>query len=506
MLRVASLEERTWPLEEKHESFSTKFMRFSNKLDSFGVELRGIHRTLPEERRKPTFKMYLQMVLLWASGCGGLSSISGTFLGPLLFGLSFKDSISSTLSGIFLGCLIAAYGATMGPRSGLRQMVGARFQFGWWPAKVLAFFNVITLLGWSVINCVFGGQILAAVSNEKVPIEVGITIITVISIVIAIFGIRYVQYAESLCAIPVNIAFVLLYVCAGSRFDTTTPSVGDSPTVIANWLSNFSSCVGITATWIAITSDYYVEFPEDVASWKIFSLTTLSIFIPTAFVGTLGVGIASAAVTDPVWGAAYESLGNGGLLNAAFSRWNGGGKFLLVVLYISLVTNNILNTYSIALSMQVWGRFFTKVPRYILAFSDAIVYFVLAMAGRNELSHILSSFLPMITYWVMIYFAILTEENLLFRRRNLPGLNDAYDWSLWNDKLRIPAWYPAAFVSYLCGIAGAVIGMYQTYYVGPIAAKLGEYGGDIGIFLAFGFTALVYPVLRALEIKISGHL
>jgi NCS1 nucleoside transporter family len=384
-------------------------------------------------------------------------------------------------------------------------MVGARFQFGWWPAKIVAFFNVITLLGWSVINCVFGGQILAAISDQKVPIEVGITIITVISIVIAIFGIRYVQYAESFCAAPVIVTFVLLYICAAPHFDTTTPSVGDSPTIIANWLSNFSSCMGITATWIAITSDYFVDFPETIPSGKIFTLTTFSIFIPTAFVGILGIALGAAAVSDSAWLNAYNSLGNGGLLNAAFSAWHGGGKFLLVVLYISLVTNNILNTYSIALSMQVWGRFFTRVPRFILAFSDAIVYFVLAMAGRNKLSNILSSFLPMITYWVVIYFAILLEENFLFRRRKLPGCHDGYDWSLWNDKRHMPSIYWAAFAAYLCGIAGAIVGMCQTYFVGPIAAKLGSYGGDIGIFLSFGFTALVYPVFRNVEIKIVGH-
>jgi NCS1 nucleoside transporter family len=481
-------------------TFSDKFNKFSEKLDSLGVELRGIHRTLPNERRDGGLKQYIQTCLLWASGCGGLSSFSGYLLGPLIFGLSWNDSMSAGLSGTVVGCAIAGYGATMGPRSGLRQMVGCRFQYGWWAAKVLAFFNIVTLLGWSVVNCVFGGQILAAVSNQKVPIEVGITIITVLAFSVAIVGIRYVQNAESFAAIPILITFLLLYVVSGHNFDTETPSQGDSITIIGNWLSFFSSCVGITGTWIAITSDYYIEFPEDTSRIRLFLTTTFSIMIPTLFVGILAIGIATGANKVLSYQQGWESLGNGGILAAAFGPWGGGGKFLLVVLFVSLITNNILNSYSLALSMQVWGRLMTRIPRYILVFISAMTFFVLAMAGRNKLAAILSSFLPMISYWCVIYCAVLVEENFIFRRRNLPGLDDKYDWTLWNDKPNLPRCYAASAAS-LIGGAGAVLGMCQTFYVGPLAKQIGEFGGDIGLFLAFGFTAVTYPVFRIIELK-----
>ena len=52
--------------------------------------------------------------------------------------------------GNIVGTGVAAYGSTMGPRYGLRQMVGARFQYGWFPAKIVALLNILTLLGWSV--------------------------------------------------------------------------------------------------------------------------------------------------------------------------------------------------------------------------------------------------------------------------------------------------------------------------------------------------------------------
>lgn len=35
---------------------------------------------------------------------------------------------------------------------------------GWWPNKLIVLLNIIVLLGYALIDCVIGGQILAAVS------------------------------------------------------------------------------------------------------------------------------------------------------------------------------------------------------------------------------------------------------------------------------------------------------------------------------------------------------
>ena len=60
----------------------------------------------------------------------------------------------------------------------------------------------------------------------------------------------------------------------------------------------------------------------------------------------------------------------------------------------------------------------------------------------------------------------------------------------------------ALLVGYL---AGGVTGMSQTWYIGPIAAKFGGFGGDVGIFLSAVFTILVYPIARTIEKKQTGR-
>jgi purine-cytosine permease-like protein len=47
--------------------------------------------------------------------------------------------------------------------------------------------------------------------------------------------------------------------------------------------------------------------------------------------------------------------------------------------------------------------------------------------------------------------------------------------------------------------------MSQTWYIGPIAAKFGGDGGDVGIFMSGAITAVVYPIGRYLEKKYVGR-
>ena len=62
----------------------------------------------------------------------------------------------------------------------------------------------------------------------------------------------------------------------------------------------------------------------------------------------------------------YGESGVGGLLAAVlFPPLGGFGKFCLVILALSIIGNNIPNIYSVALTLQVLGRWTQRVPRFI---------------------------------------------------------------------------------------------------------------------------------------------
>ena len=47
--------------------------------------------------------------------------------------------------------------------------------------------------------------------------------------------------------------------------------------------------------------------------------------------------------------------------------------------------------------------------------------------------------------------------------------------------------------------------MAQTWYVGPIAAHFGSYGGDVGVYLSAAITLVWYPIARTIEKKYTGR-
>lgn len=504
----------------------------SEKLDKMGVETTGIER-IPSYSRGTRRKQFLHVAGLWLSATGGLSSMSSFLLGPLLFELSFKQALTCSMVSQFIGCVIAAYCSIMGPQSGCRQMVTARYLFGWWFVKFVALAAILGVMGWSVVNSVVGGEMLAAISHDRVPIWVGIIIVTACSFVVAIFGIKQVLRVETLIAAPVLTSFLLLYISAGDKYyllNKYKPITIDNETIKGNWLSFFSLCYSITSTWGSITADYYILFPEDTPKSEVFALTLAGTFIPTTFVGVLGLLLSSVAMSYKPWFDEYESHGMGGLLWAGFQRWNGFGKFCVVILTLSLISNNIINTYSAAFSIQLSSIVSARIPRWFWSIVCTVVYLVCALVGRNHFSTILGNFLPMIGYWISMYFILLLEENEIFRRhflhlytrefpeplakpesnirvwkqRYLSQKMHRYNWDKWDDPEVLTHGY-AATAAFLVGVPGVVVGMAQAYWVGPVARNFGANGGDIAMWLSMGFSGLAYPLLRYWELRKYGR-
>ena len=61
---------------------------------------------------------------------------------------------------------------------------------GWWPSKICVLLNLVILLGYALIDAVIAGQILSGVADGRMPIAVGIVIVSLLSWIITTFGIR----------------------------------------------------------------------------------------------------------------------------------------------------------------------------------------------------------------------------------------------------------------------------------------------------------------------------
>ena len=64
----------------------------------------------------------------------------------------------------------------------------------------------------------------------------------------------------------------------------------------------------------------------------------------------------------------------------------------------------------------------------------------------------------------------------------------------------------AALGAFCFGVAGAVIGMAQVWWLGPVGKRIGgAFGGDVGFELAFGFAFISYCGLRYIEKRKFGR-
>lgn len=105
-----------------------------------------------------------------------------------------------------------------------------------------------------------------------------------------------------------------------------------------------------------------------------------------------------------------------------------------------------------------------------------------------------------IAYWLAIYEGIALSEHIFFKK----GFQ-GYRPENHMDASRLPPGM-AAMTAFLFGVMGAVLGMAQVWFTGPIGKFCGaEYGGDVGFELAFAFSSISYCGLRWLEIKRFGR-
>ncbi|KIJ26604.1 hypothetical protein M422DRAFT_272298 [Sphaerobolus stellatus SS14] len=207
-------------------------------------------------------------------------------------------------------------------------------------------------------------------------------------------------------------------------------------------------------------------------------------------------------MTVPAYSDAYFEGGPAKVLGKLFEPWKAGGDFILVLITLSAVGNNIPNTYSCALALQALLPPFRHIPRPFWAILAFAIYTAVGVAGREHIIDILNNFLAILGYWLAFWFIIVFEEHTIFRRMN--GLLGGYDVEVYDTPSKLPVGLAAIFTS-CCSIAGAIVGMAQVWYIGPIAAHLGPVGGDVGFEMAAVIAAVVYPGLRWVEIKRFGR-
>ncbi|OLE03028.1 MAG: hypothetical protein AUG82_07455, partial [Ktedonobacter sp. 13_1_20CM_4_53_11] len=324
------------------------------------------------------------------------------------------------------------------------------------------------------------------------PSWAGILILAVLTTLVSIYGYRYVHRYERYAWIPMAIIFAIMFFVALPHFHIIPPSNTTTAAEIASLLSFGGAVYGFATGWSSYAADYNVNQPEETPASRVFWLTFLGVFIPCVLLETLGM----AFTTYSPWAATFANGLVGDLLAAVVKPLGGFGTFILALLALSVVANNIPNDYSLGLSVQVFGRPFQRVKRYVWTLIGAVIYVAIALPAAANFAHTLTDFLLIIAYWLGPWSIILIEEHFVFR-------HGQYNVDDWNNPSRLPVGW-AAIVSMAFGLVGVLLGAAQVYYVGPIAKLVNPpFGMDIGFELGVIFAGIAYLILRRIELNSS---
>ena len=386
---------------------------------------------------------------------------------------------------------------------------------------------------------IVGAQLLNAV-NSNIDGYAGIIVIAAATFIVTLFGYKVVHLYEFWSWIPSFIVFLIVIgeFAHSGNFNKISMGVGNAEA--GSVLSYAASVYGFGTGWTSLAADYTVYQPRTVSRPKVFAWTFGGLIFPLLFTEILGLAVATATVpatgdglVNPYYDG-YKDSGVGGLLAAVlFPPLGRFGQFCLVVLALSIIANNCPNMYSVTFSLQVMGRWTQAVPRFIWTFVATVIYCAIAIPGYSHFESVLEDFMllivrfppptPLPVYYFSFFIVLqdaLTPLNYNLQTESSPfaiysGIaqtehfvfaHGKYDVTIYTTPSSLPPGI-AAIVAFCFGVMGAVLGMAQVWFIGPIGKRIGlpGYGGDVGFPLAFAFSAISYAVFRAVEKNVFGR-
>lgn len=289
-------------------------------------------------------------MLLWFSVILNPEYLGVGLLGPIL-GVSVRDSVICVAISTILGSLLPAFAGIQSPSTGLRQIAIARYSFGLWGSRVCSVFNLITNVGWGVIACILAGDMLRAVSDERLDISIGIVIVLILAFVVCFLGYGFLHHWERYAWIPVFVLMVTQFAQAARYFPSdlgqTTLSGRDYHGACLTFIA---ITLGTSTPWCSIVGDYYIHYPTNIDKRLIVSLTWLGIALPTVFVNFLGVFIGAAIMSNDQLSQTYLQSGISSVILATM-RPTSFAKFVGVIYALSLRKSPLSHSAAITLPL-----------------------------------------------------------------------------------------------------------------------------------------------------------
>lgn len=447
-------------------------------------EQRGIEPIAPDERYGTSFSQFR----IWFGANAVVSSLFVGALGPI-FGLGFWASLAAIAVGTMMAALAIGFNATLGPRTGMVQILFSRFVFGYWIGRLFGLFNAVYCYAWSAVNLVTGtaavqlGFILMGITllgTGKGSYALWVIILAAVTTTISVIGYRLVHGWETWSTYASIAVFAIITVAILAHHPNASVSSVSGGSFWKSWFSMALAAFGFGIGWVPYVSDYSRKLPATVSRRTVFLGAFLGLSLSAIWVEALGALIATSAAkavsaSDVVHGIS-AILGNNGLVVAG-----------LLIVGFSTVSNNIPNDYTGGLSVQAAG---IHVHRWIVTLIGGMLSALGAILFLQNFSTKLQAFLLMVSYWVSAWFVLVAYDYVKRRRR--------YDPTSWDQPAALPTGVGPT-IAFVAALIGAWFGMIPADpSVNWNVLGQGWIGKDSGVDFGFILAIVVAFVIRVL--------
>ncbi|RBR06432.1 uncharacterized protein FIESC28_11055 [Fusarium coffeatum] len=484
-------DENMHSISESGNRITSSLSKWYKLLLEAGVEENGI-RPVPPEGRTETQLSNLFTVFFTCLLC--ILPLPTGALGTVVYGLGLRDVSLIIIFFNIVTCLPPAFISLGGYKTGMRQMIQARYSFGLYLGVIPLLLNAGTVTGFSLIGSIVSGQAIASVNEEaNISVNVGIGIVCILSFLLAFMGYRALHLWQRWQWLPNLVAIVIAVGCGGKHL---VDQADHDPATVKTVIGYGSLMAGYFMTFGGTVSDFTVYHNPKEAKRKVFTCVYLGFLIPSTPLLILGAAIGGAIPNVESWQTAWDGYGIGGVLAEMLRPAGGFGKFVLVVLAVSIVGNMVLGYYSVALCLQMLVPIFTRIPRFLFIIATLAIMIPMSIYAAAQWEESLTNFLSVIGYWAGCFDAVIIEEIVVFRNKDY----SSFDSKIWNQGRRLPTGLAAIGAS-IISLGLVVPSMDTPWFTGPIGRQI----GDIGFESAFIVTGIAYYPLRSLEIKLMGH-
>jgi purine-cytosine permease-like protein len=125
---------------------------------------------------------------------------------------------------------------------------------------------------------------------------------------------------------------------------------------------------------------------------------------------TLGAAIGATVPVVPEWADANDADSIGGVMSAMLKPAGGLGKFVTLIIALSVISNTAPSIYSVSLNFQILIPKQEKIPRILYVIIATGILIGVAIGAAEDFMRSLESFLFIIAYWSAAFCGVYLTE------------------------------------------------------------------------------------------------